>query len=133
MSDLSLSQSLFLQGSSIDALGINLAPISANQKPSKVTLDDLIIIKPLSTVIYPVRELAATQYGLKLGDLLIVDRAAIPQTNQLVITSTNDVLAISRYSEQQSPYQSNCSEVTDHQTNLLFIWGAVTYIISKQS
>lgn len=131
MSDLSLSQSLLTHSASRDALGINSALKSDVPPASRVTLDNLLISKPVSTVIYPVRNLSAAKYGLKIGDLLIVDREAVPHTDQLVIISINDELSISRYSGFQ--YQSNLASNQDRQTNLLFIWGAVTYIISKQS
>ena len=64
--------------------------------PTPITLDDLLIPQPASTVIFPVRDPSAAQYGLNPGDLLIVDRHTTPVNNQLVIISANDELIISR-------------------------------------
>ncbi len=95
------------------------------------TLDELLIPKPASTVIFPVRDRSAAQYGLNPGDLLIVDRHAMPANNQLVIISANDELIISRYSDSSDCTPSNLPEAIATVTNL-HIWGLVTYIICKQ-
>jgi hypothetical protein len=99
--------------------------------PSVVTLDRLLIPKPASTVIFPVRT-AITQYGLNMGDLLIVDREANPSDNQLVIISTNDDLIVSRFSQSFSNTPPNLSDDTENGSITLPIWGVVTYIIQKQ-
>ncbi len=131
MSDLSLSQSLFAQSTSIAALRLSSASKSAIPEPSRVTLDDLLIPKPASTIIYPVRSLSAAQYGLKLGDLLIVDREAVPNTDQLVIVLANDELLVSRYENQLIPTHSKVTDEIDNVTKL-HLYGVVTYIICKQ-
>jgi SOS-response transcriptional repressor LexA len=131
MSDLSLSQSLSAQSTSSTALGLSLSSKSAIPELSRVTLDELLIPKPVSTIIYPVRSLSAAQYGLKLGDLLIVDREAIPHSDQLVIVLANDELVISRHLNQSIHTHSKVTEAIDNVTNL-HIFGVVTYIISKQ-
>jgi len=96
-----------------------------------VTLDELLIPKPASTIIYPVRDQSAANYGLKLGDLLIVDLQAVPNTDQLVIVLANDELFISRYKDQLIYTHSKVTEEIDNVTNL-HIFGVVTYIICKQ-
>ncbi len=131
MSDLSLSQSLFAQSTSIAALRLSSASKSAIPEPSRVTLDNLLISKPASTIIYPVRSLSAAQYGLKLGDLLIVDREAVPNTDQLVIVLANDELLISRYENQLIHTHSKVTDEIDNVTKL-HLYGVVTYIICKQ-
>jgi hypothetical protein len=65
------------------------------------------------------------------GDLLIVDRHATPADNQLVITSANDELIVSRYSDRSCQTPSKLPEAIENVTSLP-IWGAVTYIICKQ-
>ena len=131
MSDLSLSQSLSAQNTSIAALRLSSASKSAIPEPSRVTLDDLLISKPASTIIYPVRSLSAAQYSLKLGDLLIVDREAVPNTDQLVIVLANDELLVSRYENQLIPTHSKVTDEIDNVTKL-HLYGVVTYIIRKQ-
>jgi hypothetical protein len=131
MSDLSLSQSLSAQSTSSTALGLSLSSKSAVPELSRVTLDELLIPKPVSTIIYPVRSLSAAQYGLKLGDLLIVDREAVPNADQLVIVLVNDELSISRYLNHSIQTHSKVTEAIDNVTNL-HIFGVVTYIICKQ-
>jgi len=131
MSDLSLSQSLSAQSTSSTALGLSLSSKSAISELSRVTLDELLIPKPVSTIIYPVRDLSASQYGLKLGDLLIVDREAVPNLDQLVIVLVNDELRISRYLNHSIQTYSKVTEEIDNVTNL-HIFGVVTYIICKQ-
>ena len=129
MSD--LSQSLLLStpeppsGAQEQAIG------SKTGISSVVTLDRLLVPKPATTLIYPVRT-AITEYGLNRGDLLIVDREANPLDNQLVIISTNDDLIISRYSKSASNTPSNLSDDTENVSVALPIWGVVTYIIRKQ-
>lgn len=131
MSDLSLSQSLTAQSTSTAALKLSSASKSAIPEPSRVTLDDLLISKPARTIIYPVRSLSAVEYGLKLGDLLIVDREAIPHADQLVIVLANDELLISRYENQLIPTHSKVTDEIDNVTKL-HLYGVVTYIICKQ-
>jgi SOS-response transcriptional repressor LexA len=131
MSDLSLSQSLSAQSTSTTALGLSSASKSAIQELSRVTLDELLIPKPVSTIIYPVRSLSAAHYGLKLGDLLIVDREAVPNLDQLVIVLVNDELVISRHLNHSIQTHSKVTEAIDNVTNL-HIFGVVTYIICKQ-
>ena len=131
MSDLSLSQSLSAQSTSTVALRLSSASKSAIPEPSRVTLDDLLISKPARTIIYPVRSLSAVEYGLKLGDLLIVDREAIPDADQLVIVLANDELLISRYENQLIHTHSKVTDEIDNVTKL-HLYGVVTYIICKQ-
>jgi hypothetical protein len=117
MSDLSLSQVLTIQGTEPDAPEKTLLIKSGASGASPITLDDLLIPKPASTVIFPVRNSSAIHLGISQGDMLIVDRDAIPNDDQLVIISTNEDLIISRYDEEMK----------------LSIWGTVTYVISKQA
>jgi hypothetical protein len=131
MSDLSLSQSLSAQSTSSTALGLSLSSKSAIPELSRVTLDELLIPKPASTIIYPVRDLSAAQYGLKLGDLLIVDREAVPNADQIVIVLANDELVISRHLNQAIHTHSKVTDEIDNVTKL-HIFGVVTYIICKQ-
>lgn len=129
MSD--LSQSLLLSTPE-PASGAQQQAIGAKSgSPSLVTLDRLLIPKPASTVIYPVRA-ALPQYGLNRGDLLIVDREASPSDNQLVIILANDDLIVSRFSQSASNTPSNLSDDTENGSVALPIWGVVTYIIQKQ-
>ncbi len=76
------------------------------------------------------RSLSAVQYGLKLGDLLIVDREAVPNTDQLVIVLANDELLISRYENQLIHTHSKVTDEIDNVTKL-HLYGVVTYIICK--
>ena len=103
-----------------------------NSITSAVTLDDLLIPNPASTLIFPVRDAAAIQYELKPGDLLIVDRATHPADGQLVILSINNELQISRHNLQEAKASSNLSDAPEIGCKSLPIWGAVTYIIRKQ-
>ena len=129
MSD--LSQSLLLSTPE-PASGAQRQIIGAKSGISSVlTIDRLLIPKPASTVIYPVRA-ALPQYGLDKGDLLIVDREASPSDNQLVVISANGDLIVSRYSKSASNTQSNLSDGTENGGVGLPIWGVVTYIIQKQ-
>lgn len=132
MSDLSQSLALSLSDVSKDAqqqaIGVKLGTSSH----SPVTLDQLLIPKPASTVIFPVRDASAAQYGLSQGDLLIVDRDAEPADNQLVITSANVDLIIRRFSASASNTPPNLADDPENGSIDLPIWGVVTYIIQKQ-
>jgi DNA polymerase V len=132
MSDLSQSLVLSLpsvsKGTGDQVIGVK----SDNSITSAVTLDDLLIPKPASTLIFPVRDPAAIEYELEPGDLLIVDRATDPADGQLVILSTNNELHISRHNLQEAKSSSNLSEAPEIGCKSLPIWGAVTYIIRKQ-
>jgi hypothetical protein len=131
MSDLSLSQSFSAQSTSPVAQGLSSASKSAIPELSRVTIDELLIPKPASTIIYPVRDLSASQYGLKLGDLLIVDREAVPNLDQLVIVLANEELLISQYKDQLIYTHSKVTDEIDNVTKL-HLYGVVTYIICKQ-
>lgn len=131
MSDLSQNLALSALSVSSDAHAQPLRKQPDIPHPIPTTLDDLLIPKPASTVIFPVRDSSAAQFGLKPGDLLIVDRHATPHHNQLVIISANDELIISRYSEQSDRTPSKLPEAIETVTSLS-IWGTVTYSICKQ-
>ena len=132
MSDLSQSLVLSLSGVSNDAQEQAIGSVSGTPNPSQVTLDQLLIPKPASTVIFPVRDASAAQYGLSHGDLLIVDRDAPPADNQLVIISANDDLIIRRFNALASSTPPNLTDDTENGSIDLPIWGVVTYIIRKQ-
>ena len=129
MSDLSQSLLLSTPEPFIGAQRVANGPKSAIY--TAVTLDRLLIPKPASTVIYPVRA-ADPQYGLNKGDLLIVDREASPSDNRLVIISANDELIVSRYNQSSSNTPPNLADSTENGSVGLPIWGVVTYIIQKQ-
>jgi hypothetical protein len=131
MSDLSQNLALSALNVTSDAHAQPLREQPDIPHPTPTTLDDLLIPQPASTVIFPVRDRSAAQYGLNPGDLLIVDRHASPADNQLVIISANDELIISRDSKQSDRTPSKLPEAVDNVTNL-HIWGVVTYIICKQ-
>lgn len=131
MSDLSQSLVLSLPRASKEALDQPIGDKPGNCSLSAVTLNDLLIPKPASTVIFPVRD-AAERYGLAQGDLLIVDRSAKPADGQFVIISANDDLVIGRYSLCSPNMLANLSDDAENGSTGLSIWGVVTYIIRKQ-
>ncbi len=131
MSDLSQNLALSALSVSSDAHAQPLRKQPDIPQPILTTLDDVLIPKPASSVIFPVRDRSAAQYGLNPGDLLIVDRHASPADNQLVIISANDELIISRYSDSSDRTPSNLPEAVETVTNL-HIWGVVTYSICKR-
>jgi SOS-response transcriptional repressor LexA len=132
MSDLSQSLILSQSGVSKDAQQQAIDVKSGTSSHFPVTLDQLLIPKPASTVIFPVRDASAAQYGLSQGDLLIVDRDAMPADNQLVIISANDDLIIRRLSASASNTPLNLADDPENGSIDLPIWGVVTYIIQKQ-
>ena len=132
MSDLSQSLVLSLPSASKGSADTIIDVKADNSITSAVTLEDLLIPKPASTLIFPVRDPAAIKYELKPGDLLIVDRSTNPADGQLVILSTNNELHISRHNLQEAKASSNLSDAPEIGCKSLPIWGAVTYIIRKQ-
>ena len=64
--------------------------------------------------------------------MLIVERDAAPENNQLVIISANDDLIISRFSASAFNIPPNLSDDTENGSVALPIRGVVTYIIQKQ-
>ena len=132
MSDLSQSLVLSQLSASKDAQQQAFSTRSGTPNPSHVTLDYLLIPKPASTVIFPVRDASAAQYGLSQGDLLIVDLDAQPANNQLVIISASYALIISRRSTYAPNTSPNLSDDPENGSINLPIWGVVTYIIRKQ-
>ena len=122
MSDLSLSHVLIVPSTLPDALSDALSSKTVQLNSSLVTLNDLLIPQPGSTVIIPVRDSSAIEFGVHRGDLLIVDRNVTPNEGQLVIVSVDDELIINRF-----------FHVGLHNQPMTFsLWGTVTYIISKQ-
>ena len=98
--------------------------------PQPVTLDDLLIPNPAATVIFPVRDHASRRFGLNPGDLLVVERTAHPQNNQLVIILINDELLVERFvSTAARDHMSRPSVPAVEQP---VVWGVVTYRILKQ-
>jgi SOS-response transcriptional repressor LexA len=82
-------------------------------------------------VIFPVRDPATEAYGLKNGDLLVVDRSAKPAENQLIIVLINDELSVQRFhSGRTDSFRINqLGSSINHQGA---VWGVVTYCILKQ-
>ena len=76
MSDLSLSQVLTIPGTQPVALDNTLQKQSQGSLATQVTLEALLIPKPSSTIIFPVRDCYANHLGINQGDMLIVDRDA---------------------------------------------------------
>jgi DNA polymerase V len=130
MSD--LSESLALNLSNVQRLdnGRDISGVSEAGQQT-VTLDDLLIPDPTSTVIFPVRDPAIEAYGLKNGDLLVVDRSAKPAENQLIIVLINDELSVQRFiSGRTNSFSINqLGSSINHQGA---VWGVVTYCILKQ-
>ncbi len=130
MSD--LSESLALNLSNVQRLdidgGVSTKSAAIHQR---VTLDDLLIPEPESTVIFPVRDPAAERYGLKIGDLLVVDRLIKPNENQLVVVLINDDLSVQRFQAGQAEAVGSNrpnSSINHHGA----VWGVVTYCILSQ-
>jgi hypothetical protein len=128
MSD--LSQSLLL--STPEPASGAQAQINSTKSgiPSVVTLDRLLIPKPASTVIYPVKA-ALPEYRLNMGDLLIAYRKASPSVNQLVIVYANYDLMVRRFNQSSSDTPSNLSDDTENGSISFPVWGVVNYIIQK--
>jgi DNA polymerase V len=138
MSD--LSQSLALNLANVQHLDDRqVVSTKSSAARQSTTLDDLLIINPKSTVIFPVRDPAAQQYGLNIGDLLVVDRTARPHEEQLIIVLLNDELLIERFcpeptGESRAPTSGPC-DPSNPRISPGFsgtVWGAVTYAILKQ-
>jgi SOS-response transcriptional repressor LexA len=130
MSD--LSESLALNLSNVQRLD-NGRDISGKSEASQqpVTLDDLLITDPTSTVIFPVRDPAAQTYGLQNGDLLVVDRSAKPAENQLVIVLENDELSVQRFIAGQTD-SLGANQLISSVSHQAAVWGVVTYCILRQ-
>jgi len=130
MSD--LSQSLALNLANVqhrdDQRVISTKSSAARQS---TTLDDLLIINPKSTVIFPVRDPAAQHYGLNIGDLLVVDRTARPHEQQLIIVLLNDELLFRRMGAGRVVRYSQHSSLAATEGDGA-VWGVVTYAIQKQ-
>jgi len=133
MSD--LSESLALNLSNVQHLDkvrdVSAGSMAVDTVRRSTTLDDLLITNPKSTVIFPVRDPAAEHYGLKNGDLLVVDRLATPKQGQLIIVLINDALSIRRMSAGQAVTHSDDSAVAATEGDGA-VWGVVTYAIQKQ-
>lgn len=132
MSDLSQSLVLSAPSGSKDAADQFAIHKSGNTSALPLKLDDLLIPRPASTIIFPVRDPYAEQYGLRPGDLLVVDRAVNPADQQLVIISTNNALIIGRHNLQSDKTAPDAPDNPENGIKLLHIWGTVTYIIRKQ-
>ena len=130
MSD--LSESLALNLSNVQRLDRGHALLCrATPRDQPVTLDDLLIPRPESTVIFPVRDRASQRFGLNPGDLLLVDRSAMPQENHLVIILLNDQLVVEKFSNA-SAWASVTTSPTSPTEQPDTVWGVVTYCILKQ-
>ena len=130
MSD--LSESLALNLSNVQRLDNGrdiFGKSEASQQP--VTLDDLLITDPTSTVIFPVRDPATEAYGLKNGDLLVVDRSAKPAENQLVIVLENDELSVQRFIAGQTD-SLGANQLISSVSHQAAVWGVVTYCILRE-
>ena len=132
MSD--LSESLALNLSNVQHLeqvrDVSAGSIAVDTVRRSTTLDDLLITNPKSTVIFPVRDPAAERYGLKTGDLLVVDCRANPKQDQLIIVLINDELSVRRMGAGRTVMRSEHSSVTAAEGDGA-VWGVVTYAIQK--
>lgn len=133
MSD--LSESLALNLSNVQHLDkvrdVSARSMAVDTVQRFTTLDDLLITNPKSTVIFPVRDPAAEQHGLKSGDLLVVDRLAKPRQDQLIIVLINDELLVRRMGAGQPASHREHSPGAATEGDGA-VWGVVTYAIQKQ-
>lgn len=133
MSD--LSESLALNLSNVQHLDkvrdVSARSMAVDTVQRFTTLDDLLITNPKSTVIFPVRDPAAEQHGLKSGDLLVVDRLAKPRQDQLIIVLINDELSIRRMGAGRVVRCSQHNSLAATEGDGA-VWGVVTYAIQKQ-
>ena len=129
MSD--LSESLALNLSNVQRLEREQAfSCQALPRNQPVTLDDLLIPRPESTVIFPVRDWASQRFGLRPGDLLVVERGARPEEDQLIIILLNDQLFIERFNQVGvGPVGVDSAITPAEQAGI--VWGVVTYCIRK--
>jgi hypothetical protein len=130
MSD--LSESLALNLSNVQRLdkGYGL-PFAAATRTQPVTLDHLLIPRPESTVIFPVRDWASQRFGLQPGDLLVVDRSAKPKENHLVIILLNDQLIVEQLIQACGEPVGAIPSISPKAAPDT-VWGVVTYCILKQ-
>lgn len=82
-------------------------PSEMGEARASIGLDKLIIDRPASTFLL---KAGADRYGVKVGDMLVVDRGLSPSKSQLVVVPADNGLILARYPAAE-------------------VWGVVTYVI----
>lgn len=86
---------------------INEQPTQQGEYRSPLGLDKLLISRPASTFLL---RAGADRYGVRAGDILVVDRSLPPRRSQLVVVPANGDLILAKYPAAE-------------------VWGVVTYVI----
>ena len=77
----------------------------------RLDLNDLIITDPYTTFFFKYE--GEDKFGIKSGDILVVDRSQDPEIGDLIVNKTTTKLQISKYSNQEE------------------IWGTIIWTLSQ--
>jgi DNA polymerase V len=102
----------------------------------RLDLNDLVIKHPTATFFVRVEGDSMTGAGIHSGDILVVDRAAAPKGNQVVVAVVNGEFTVKRILQRdgrlflvsENPAMAPMELAEGIQ---LEVWGVVTYVIHQ--
>lgn len=102
-------------------------------------LNELLIRHPSATFFIRVKGISMEDAGIKNNDILIVDRAAQPSDNKIVIARINDELTVKRIRRvgdhlfliPECPAREEYKPIRITQDMDFEVWGVVTYVIHQ--
>tara|TARA_A100000164_G_scaffold309300_1_gene286629 strand:- start:390 stop:761 length:372 start_codon:yes stop_codon:yes gene_type:complete len=108
----------------------------ANSSKNFLTIDDLLVPNPSSTVLYRMKGDSMINENIFDRDILIVDRNIKPKNNQIVIVSVKENLIVYKYFEnfEEKLLKSNNFVIKNQvlcKNKSIYVWGVVTYSLRK--
>ena len=103
---------------------------------TELDLNTFLVKHPSSTFCVKVKGQSMINAGIRAGDILIVDRAANPQNNSIVIALVDGDFTVKRITKVGSdlflmPENESYKPIQITENMKFEVWGVVTYIIKK--
>lgn len=103
---------------------------------TELDLNSFLVRHPSSTFCVKVKGQSMINAGIRTGDILIVDRAAEPQNNSIVIALVDGEFTVKRITKANGelflmPENEMYRPIKITESMKFEVWGVVTYIIKK--
>ena len=104
-------------------------------RPSALTLEHYLVPRPASTVLFRVKNNALSAAGLRQGDLLVVERNAVPREGNIVVSLVGDDLCLRRIDLGAKGYitasqnDPECAYLAREGHEVVRVWGLVKHCV----
>ena len=104
-------------------------------RPSALTLEHYLVPRPASTVLFRVKNNALSAAGLRQGDLLVVERNAVPREGNIVVSLVGEDLCLRRIDLGAKGYitasqnDPECAYLAREGHEVVRVWGLVKHCV----